>query len=96
MGAPERTLQLAVASWYAKREVVGSSLRGVMITERGEIYARLQAISNILQLPVAVFFDKPQTGELASGVECMRLWSELKTDESRNRALDALRRIARE
>ncbi|WCS23747.1 hypothetical protein LOK46_21650 [Methylobacterium sp. NMS14P] len=52
-------------------------------------------VADALGIPVDSFLTDPLPEEMALTTEqCLRLWSEIKTDEGRQQALEALRAIA--
>ena len=57
--------------------------------------AILTRLSETLGLPVERFFTDKLCMEAWEGAdECLRLWSEIRTEEGRQQALEALRTIA--
>lgn len=58
--------------------------------------AHLEEIANILGIPVDQFMNGFIPNDLLATDECFRLWSRLKTEHGRQRALDALRRMVDE
>ena len=54
----------------------------------------IQRIADALGVPVEHFFSDPPSESLtANADECLRLWSEIRTDEGRRQAIEALRVI---
>jgi transcriptional regulator with XRE-family HTH domain len=59
-------------------------------------HAALQTIADALGVPVERFFaQSPPLAAAVSAEECLRLWSEIRTEAGRQQALDALRMIAK-
>ena len=58
-------------------------------------WAVLRKIADALGVSVERFFTvKSPSDDSSDEDECLRLWSEIKTEEGRRRALEALRTIA--
>ena len=58
-------------------------------------WAVLRKIAGALGVPVERFFAARSSSDVLSGEdECLRLWSEIKTEEGRRHALEALKAIA--
>lgn len=55
---------------------------------------KLRLIAKVLNVPIERFFANEATPErLLSAQECLRLWSMIKTNVGRERALECLRKV---